>query len=288
MPAIRLRDTAISYLASALLHAAVCVGLSWTFTLRQPEYAVDSQAASGEITAIFSTLKTSSSEPVEAVVVSAAPEATRGPVSDPVEQLLAGEQRSPEEQRVSHTATARQRMPRSLTAAGLVVPDDVSEAMERVTPRQLLVAELPPICEQLWKQTSELPKQIDFDALAKLLEKAAAHTPAVTEGESETASAAMTQGTRAIAPPRPGPRNPPPAYPVSARKAGQAGVVLLTVTVTANGTVSAIRVGKSSGFTALDEAALTAVRNWTFEPARQNGVPVDLEIDVPIRFRLSP
>ena len=36
----------------------------------------------------------------------------------------------------------------------------------------------------------------------------------------------------------------------------------------------------------LDEKALDAVRTWRFEPARKDGVPVAVQINVEVNFRL--
>jgi protein TonB len=81
-------------------------------------------------------------------------------------------------------------------------------------------------------------------------------------------------------------RNPKPIYPQSARQLGQEGTVILTVRVTASGRAAQVRVKRSSGFGALDEAAKKAVRNWEFEPARVNSAGVESDVDVPIRFTL--
>lgn len=82
-------------------------------------------------------------------------------------------------------------------------------------------------------------------------------------------------------------RNPLPEYPLSARRLGQEGVVLLRVKVDPAGVPAEVHLAKSSGVASLDEAALKAVRGWTFVPARQGQEPVAAWVEVPIRFRLS-
>jgi TonB family protein len=81
--------------------------------------------------------------------------------------------------------------------------------------------------------------------------------------------------------------NPGPTYPIESRKARETGRVLLSVTVAVNGTVSAAEIAESSGFAALDRAALDVVRRWRFRPAQRAGQPVEHTIGVPVRFRLS-
>jgi len=46
-------------------------------------------------------------------------------------------------------------------------------------------------------------------------------------------------------------------------------------------------VQSSSGFASLDDAAVTAVKNWEFEPGRQDGEPVASRVEVPIQFQLD-
>ena len=81
--------------------------------------------------------------------------------------------------------------------------------------------------------------------------------------------------------------NPPPEYPVAARRRGQEGVVLLSVLVSEKGLPKEIRLAKTSGTPVLDEAALEAVKGWKFVPARQGEQAVAAWVEVPIRFRLE-
>ncbi|MCI0340590.1 MAG: TonB family protein [Planctomycetales bacterium] len=76
----------------------------------------------------------------------------------------------------------------------------------------------------------------------------------------------------------------PPAYPAAAAASGAAGHVLLRIRVSADGRVAEVTVQESSGWRALDEAAVAAARDWIFEPARAGGVPVEAWVEAPIRF----
>src|SRR5690606_26769740 len=64
-------------------------------------------------------------------------------------------------------------------------------------------------------------------------------------------------------------RNPPPAYPAVARRNGDEGTVLLRVLVGRNGAPLKVELDRTSRSRALDTAALDAVRNWRFVPARR-------------------
>lgn len=82
-------------------------------------------------------------------------------------------------------------------------------------------------------------------------------------------------------------RNPPPRYPVSARRNGEQGTVTLKILVTRDGLPASITVQATSGYTTLDQAALEAVRGWRFAPARRGTQPVEAWVLVPIVFKLE-
>jgi protein TonB len=81
--------------------------------------------------------------------------------------------------------------------------------------------------------------------------------------------------------------NPPPPYPVTARRRGWEGKVLLQVDVSARGDVRNVEIEKSSGYTCLDDAARQAVYRWRFRPALWNGRPMPGRVKVPIHFNLK-
>lgn len=81
--------------------------------------------------------------------------------------------------------------------------------------------------------------------------------------------------------------NPPPVYPMVARRNGLQGRVLLNVEVLASGGSGKITVQSSSGYAMLDNAALQTVKSWRFVPARQGGQAVDKWFMIPIQFSLK-
>lgn len=80
---------------------------------------------------------------------------------------------------------------------------------------------------------------------------------------------------------------PPPEYPTVARRNQWEGTVLVSIRVTASGSVAEASVAKSSGYDALDAAAVAAVYRWQFNPASRDGQPVSGRVKVPINFDLS-
>ncbi|GFM75368.1 hypothetical protein PSCICM_11870 [Pseudomonas cichorii] len=82
-------------------------------------------------------------------------------------------------------------------------------------------------------------------------------------------------------------RNPAPEYPSLAMRRGWEGTVLLRVHVLASGKPGEIQIQKSSGRDSLDEAAVTAVKRWSFVPAKQGDVAQDGWVSVPIDFKIK-
>lgn len=81
--------------------------------------------------------------------------------------------------------------------------------------------------------------------------------------------------------------NPAPRYPIGARQRHEEGTVRLRVVITAEGRVKDIEVARSSGFDALDDSALQAVRKWKFVPGKQAGVAVEAVGFLNIPFHLT-
>jgi protein TonB len=77
-----------------------------------------------------------------------------------------------------------------------------------------------------------------------------------------------------------------PVYPPLARRRGREGRVVLTLLIDQAGKVQKIDITEPAGY-GLTEAAIEAVRNSTFAPARVNGKKVVSRAVLPIRFKLE-
>lgn len=88
-----------------------------------------------------------------------------------------------------------------------------------------------------------------------------------------------------VTPPRPI-YAPDGEYSEEARKAKHNGTCVLQFTVGADGKTSNITVLHPAGM-GLDEKAIEAVRTWTFEPARKEGNPVPVQIQVSMSFNIG-
>ncbi|HSM88139.1 MAG TPA: energy transducer TonB [Candidatus Limnocylindrales bacterium] len=78
---------------------------------------------------------------------------------------------------------------------------------------------------------------------------------------------------------------PDPEFSDEARKAKYQGVVVLDIIVGADGRVHNPRLVRSLGM-GLDEKAIEGVKVWKFEPARKDGRPVAVEMQVEVSFNL--
>ncbi len=81
--------------------------------------------------------------------------------------------------------------------------------------------------------------------------------------------------------------NPKPIYPLAALRRQEEGLVILSVRVDPSGFPSRVEILQSSKFELLDTAAVQAVSQWRFTPARIGSLPVASQIEVPIQFRLA-
>ncbi len=79
---------------------------------------------------------------------------------------------------------------------------------------------------------------------------------------------------------------PKPDYPISAKRAGEQGKVVLRVLVDDKGHPERVDVRESAGFSKLDEAARQAVMRASFKPHLEDGRPVPVYVLVPINFAL--
>lgn len=82
-------------------------------------------------------------------------------------------------------------------------------------------------------------------------------------------------------------QNPPPRYPSIARERHWQGEVLIRTRILADGTAGEVRLERSSGHEALDEAALDAVKGWRFVAAKEGDKAVDSWVIIPIDFKLK-
>lgn len=76
-------------------------------------------------------------------------------------------------------------------------------------------------------------------------------------------------------------------YPFWARIFEREGVTELSFTVLADGTVSDVKVAKSSGYEELDDAAQDCVKKWHYRPGIKDSQLVDTPLNVSVAWKLG-
>lgn len=186
------------------------------------------------------------------------------------------------------TAGARLTAPMALVAVMLAPPArPVAAVPPAAAPRPQPSTAAAPASAQ--PAASPLPRQAPVAAVATsvtAVTAAAAAEPAPSASAAPAAAQHVAPATAA--------RfdadylnNPEPAYPLMSRNRGESGKVLLLVQVTAHGTAAQVEIRQGCGFPRLDQAALNAVRNWRFVPARRGDEAVAASVVVPVTFRLD-
>jgi len=79
---------------------------------------------------------------------------------------------------------------------------------------------------------------------------------------------------------------PDPEYTLQVRKSGIQGTVTLALTVGADGRAHDIIVLKPLGH-GLDEKAVEAVQSWKWEPALDEGQPIESKMNVDVSFHIE-
>ena len=109
-------------------------------------------------------------------------------------------------------------------------------------------------------------------------------TPATDSGEpgSNSASSGARGGDRALSIVQ----RVVPKYPFASMRTGEQGAAVVRVRVDELGRVVDVKIGRSSGFSRLDGAALDAVRKWKFTPAARGSAPEGTWGETELRFTL--
>jgi periplasmic protein TonB len=252
--------------ASVLLHAGALATILWGTTAPQI-------AAGIETATVYDVLTTEAPPGPEAPAEQAAAEPTAEPVVEPP--------------------------PAEATPEPVVEPvaELPPEPVPEPPPEPVAVAELPPepapepIPEPLPTPTppptppKPAAKRESAAKPPRLIAAASARPPSAAANASSGGGA--TESAQAVSYAAEPTRQPPPKYPAAAQRRGLEGKVMLRVRVSPAGAVEGVELLSGSSAEILDEAAIQAVRGWTFRPAMRLGVAVAAVVDVPVRFRLD-
>ena len=196
-----------------------------------------------------------------------------------------------------HVAAARFRRDQELACDAAVLrvhPQAARRYAETILHTQLTARHLPVGCH--WQSHHPVKERI------LMIANASRNTPrwsqklglamaiAVLAGSTTLASPTTRAAGEAVATAPSYARLSPPVYPKALAEQRVEGTVLLRVEVGADGKPGRIDLDPDSPRLpqALNEAAIAAVRTWTFNPATKDGQPVAAQVVVPVKFALDP
>lgn len=82
-------------------------------------------------------------------------------------------------------------------------------------------------------------------------------------------------------------RRPSVQYPPASQNDGDEGTVTLLLAVQTDGSISDIRIARSSGYQRLDAAAVRSLRQAKFQPATCHGKPIAVRIHQSFIFKID-
>ena len=82
-------------------------------------------------------------------------------------------------------------------------------------------------------------------------------------------------------------RRPSVQYPPALQENGEEGTVTLLLAVQTDGSISDIRIARSSGYQRLDAAAVRSLRQAKFQPATCHGKPIAVRIHQSFIFKID-
>ena len=281
----------VPYVASACLHAVLALALASASDLLRPEFMVRSGQSSALATATLARPASASLDsrisPASHQIPFVPPEFPQFPVSESPPPSPANLDQFRVKQEVVAALTRLDGVWPQREALPAEHPVEYDEpaisGSTFVIPAPIQAVELTEAAP------SPLRTQTPIETLARVVPAPAPPLVTVADrGANDATSMALNtpQGAKVEHLPRPLPANPVPVYPDELRRSQIGGRVLLIVRVGVDGRVADVRVSQSSGQPALDESALSAVRGWRFEPARQGGQPVALSVNIPIQFSI--
>ncbi len=171
----------------------------------------------------------------------------------------------------------------AVSPAPLATPQPLPAPVPVPAPVQrTVVAETPaPATAQTTHAPAPAPAVAAAAPAAVIEPKAApapAHPPAAPQAAAERAPITVS-GVEYLHPPK-------PDYPLSAKRAGEQGKVVLRVLVDEKGQPERADIRESAGYPKLDEAARQAVLRASFKPHLEDGRAVPVYVLVPISFNL--
>ncbi|MGI8982149.1 MAG: energy transducer TonB [Pirellulaceae bacterium] len=169
--------------------------------------------------------------------------------------------------------------------ASLAAPRDAVADAESLEEAAALSQAVP---ETARREMKEHPPEV-ADARTELAREVTSQLPADANSTSSQASAAVSSPQASGAPDVLPSEicNPFPAYPPELLARRIQATVVLRLKIAADGTLAAAAIHRTSGYEAMDQAALAGVKSWKFKPAMKDGKPTETTVRKPFKFVIS-
>jgi periplasmic protein TonB len=198
---------------------------------------------------------------------------------------------SPDEATEAAPAVVMQSLPVNTDGGSELAPREVD-----VSPRASLPAPQDAVADaESLKEAAAQSRTVPSDAVRR---EASEHQPPVADSSMDLprefasqpsqASAAVSSPAASGAPDvLPSEiHNPFPAYPPELLARRIQATVVLTLKIASDGSVAEAAVHRTSGYEAMDQAALAVVKAWKFKPAMRNGQRVETVVRKPFSFEI--
>ena len=268
----------IAVVVSVVLHAWAVI---WVHAPESANPALDTGTVSVAIGSLAFTPMPSRPNPIEPAMPAMMSEAGPTPMissqaSEPVEQPIEPHESDPvpsqapssEKQKIVMKPVAQ---PSQKVASEVVEPQPVS------SPEPVKDVQMPPLVSDL-TDASENTQDMSAVASATTQRMQLAH---LTSAAPSLEAPMFLTDPDYRSPPK------PPVYPQRAIRFGQEGTAMVRAQLSERGDVIDVELRESSGHALLDKAALKAVRQWLFKPAKRDGRAVLATVDLPVRFKLQ-
>jgi len=150
---------------------------------------------------------------------------------------------------------------------------------------------LPDLGQSERLELADIPEEISFLIEPSTAVKATARRRgSLSKARSAQGSITRAKGMYSLGEVDKGPvrvYTPRPPYPESARRRGLTGRVVVVFTVDESGRVVNPYVESSRGGAIFEQAVLSTLKTWRFEPAKKNGRPVVVRCRIAFNFKLK-
>lgn len=255
----RLTDLLVSFSVALLLHGVLVLGAVWFWTMRSPELRPIFQSGDSSLAVMF-------------IAPPPSPKRYGGQALEDIVSRKSGTTDIWTDPETEMTEDGRQR-----TDSAAESPPEEGEDQDILDTETAA-----PVSAQASANAPDDGRQTPEDGLPTVAPgaKAGRQTDSATELPSDALRQGVSGAVRVQSEIR-------PYYPLGARLRGEEGVVTVRVWVNPSGRARRCEVARSSGYPALDEAAVDAARRARYVSTRLGAWRAEVETALTFQFRLT-